>query len=74
MLIRKMRVAALVLVSVFAVSSGIAGAQMVRIQNPVRGDAPGGVPQVIFRVHRLGTDHAEAISSMDMNGDGRPDL
>src|ERR1700733_3294075 len=69
-----MKVAALVLVSVGIASSGIAGAQMVRKQNPTRGDAPGGVPQVTFRVHRLGTDHAEGISSMDMNGDGRPDL
>lgn len=28
----------------------------------------------IFLSHRLGTDHAEAISVMDMNGDGRPDI
>ena len=25
-------------------------------------------------MHRLGTDHAEGITTMDMNGDGRPDL
>jgi hypothetical protein len=73
-LIKKMKVVEFVLVSFFVASSWMASAQMVRKQNPTRGDAPGGVPQVIFRVHRLGTDHAEGISSMDMNGDGLPDL
>lgn len=28
----------------------------------------------MFFVHRLGTDHAEGCSIMDMNGDGRPDI
>ncbi len=28
----------------------------------------------IFLSHRLGTDHAEAVSVVDMNGDGRPDI
>ena len=42
--------------------------------NKVRGDGPFGVPQVTFMAHRLGNDHAEGISQMDMNGDGRPDL
>ena len=73
-MIKKMKVAALVLVSVGIASSAIAGAQMVRKQNPTRGDAPGGVPQVTFLTHRLGTDHAEGITTLDMNGDGRPDL
>lgn len=39
-----------------------------------RGDAPGNVPQTTFVVHPLGTDHAEGITTLDMNGDGRPDL
>ena len=43
-----------------------------RIQ--ARGPGPGGVPQVTFFAHRLGTDHAEGITSADMNGDGLPDL
>jgi len=30
--------------------------------------------QATFFVHRLGTDHAEGITTLDMNGDGRPDL
>jgi len=28
----------------------------------------------IFLSHRIGTDHAEAVSVLDMNGDGRPDI
>ena len=39
-----------------------------------RGNGPGNVPQATFFVHRLGTDHAERITTLDMNGDGRPDL
>src|SRR5437868_5543033 len=30
--------------------------------------------QATFFVHRLGTDHAEGITTLDMNGDGSPDL
>ncbi len=42
------------------------------MQHP--GDGPGGEPRVSFLVHRLGTDHAEGISVLDMNGDGFDDL
>jgi hypothetical protein len=38
------------------------------------GDGPGGEPRIAFLTHRLGTDHAEGISMLDMNGDGFPDL
>lgn len=38
------------------------------------GAGPGGSPQTTFLVHRLGTDHAEGITTMDMNGDGFKDL
>jgi hypothetical protein len=41
--------------------------------NLKRGPAPNGVEQATFFVHRLGTDHAEALTTLDMNGDGRPD-
>jgi hypothetical protein len=40
----------------------------------VPGNGPLGVPQSTFLVHRLGTDHDEAVAALDMNGDGRPDL
>jgi hypothetical protein len=42
--------------------------------NTNRGNAPGGVPQSTYFIHRLGTDHAEGISTIDMNGDGKPDI
>jgi hypothetical protein len=43
-----------------------------RLQNP--GNGPGGEPRIAFLSHRLGNDHAEGISLLDMNGDGFPDL
>ena len=42
--------------------------------NQVRGNAPGNVPQTTYAIHRLSADHAEGITTMDMNGDGRPDI
>jgi len=38
------------------------------------GNGPDGVPEATFFEHRLGSDHAEGIATMDMNGDGFPDL
>ena len=38
------------------------------------GPGPGAVPQATFFVHRLGTDHAEGITTLDMNGDGFADI
>jgi hypothetical protein len=40
----------------------------------IAGNGPDGVPQTTFLTHQLGSDHAEAITTLDMNGDGRPDL
>lgn len=48
-----------------------------KVETPRRttpGNGPYGVPQATFLVHRLGTDHAEGITTLDMNGDGRPDI
>ncbi|HEX4772785.1 MAG TPA: VCBS repeat-containing protein [Bryobacteraceae bacterium] len=42
--------------------------------NEKRGNGPEGVPQSTFFVHRLGTDHAEGITAIDINNDGKPDL
>jgi hypothetical protein len=42
--------------------------------NAVRGNAPGNVPQVTYFIHRIGTDHAEGITTVDMNGDGKSDI
>jgi hypothetical protein len=43
-----------------------------RMQHP--GNGPGGEPRITFLSHRLGNDHAEGISLLDMNGDGFADL
>ena len=43
-------------------------------RKPTRGPGPGGVAQAVFTSHRLSSDHAEAITALDMNGDGLPDL
>jgi hypothetical protein len=42
--------------------------------NESRGNAPGNVPQSTFFIHRLGSDHAEGIATLDMNADGKPDI
>jgi hypothetical protein len=42
--------------------------------NVKRGPAPNGVEQATFFVHRLGRDHAEGLTTLEMNGDGRPDI
>ena len=33
--------------------------------NQVRGNAPGGVPQTTYAIHRLSADHAEGITTLD---------
>jgi hypothetical protein len=43
-----------------------------RMQQP--GNGPDGKPRLAFLTHRLGSDHAEGISAIDMNGDGFVDL
>ncbi len=65
----------LVLVSVLFGSGASALAQKVetpRLTTP--GNGPYGVPQTTFLIHRLGSDHAEALTTMDMNGDGHLDI
>ena len=43
-----------------------------RMQKP--GMGPGGKPDPTFLAHRLGTDYAEGITTLDVNGDGFLDL
>jgi hypothetical protein len=43
-------------------------------QRTTAGAGPGAMPQVTFLAHRLGTDHAEGVTTLDMNGDGYPDI
>ena len=54
--------------------SGLLSGFLIAQLNRSRGNGPGGVPQTTFFVHRLSDDHAEGITTLDMNGDGRPDL
>ena len=63
------RAAALLL---FAASASAQKPVQTRLTKP--GPGPYGVKQVTFFVHRLGDDHAEGITTLDMNGDGYPDL
>jgi hypothetical protein len=64
--------------AVFACAAATAPAQdpahakEFRMKTP--GPGPDGKPRVAFLTHRLGSDHAEGISLLDMNGDGFPDL
>ncbi len=53
---------------------GVSAALTFAELNKERGNGPYGIPQASFFSHRLGTDHAEGISTADMNGDGRPDI
>jgi hypothetical protein len=53
---------------------GIAPLSLYGQLNRQRGNAPGNVPQATYFVHRLGFDHAEGITAVDMNGDGKSDL
>lgn len=64
-----MKTAATLVVLILA---GISQAQEGRLTTP--GGGPGGSPQPTFLVHRLGTDHAEGITTLDMNNDGFTDL
>lgn len=43
-------------------------------RKPTPGAGPNGAPNPTFIVHRLGTDHAEGITTLDMNGDGYLDI
>ena len=55
-----------------ALAQDPAHATELRMQHPGKG--PDGQPRIAFLAHRLGSDHAEGISLLDMNGDGFADL
>src|SRR2546430_886314 len=71
-LLKNMKFAVPLVVSIWAACFCVAAEQSARKATP--GNAPGNIPQVTFLAHRLGTDHAEGVTTLDMNGDGRPDL
>src|ERR1700730_2537006 len=71
----KLLARAATLVLVFGLSAAFAHAQKVETPRKITaGDGPSGVHQATFFVHRLGTEHAEGITTLDMNNDGLPDL
>jgi len=71
-------IARLLAASLVALALGTAAAQDPahatehRMQQP--GPEPDGKARIAFLAHRLGSDHAEGISLLDMNGDGFLDL
>ena len=70
--LRQSTFAAPLLLALYLLSSSFAATQSDRKSSP--GPGPDGLTQTTFLAHRLGTDHAEGITTLDMNGDGRPDL
>lgn len=60
------------ILNIFLVSTGISAAQEARLKSP--GPGPEGTIKTSFLAHRLGTDHAEGITALDMNQDGFTDL
>jgi len=72
-----MRTSALALI-LLSLGAGVAYAQDPSVAKefrlPTPGNGPDGTPRVVFLAHRLGTDHAEGITTLDMNNDGFVDL
>lgn len=59
----------------FGLAVALAGTLLVAVYGQkTRGNGPGNIAQPTFFVHRISTDHAEGITTLDMNGDGRPDI
>ncbi|MEO6912304.1 MAG: VCBS repeat-containing protein, partial [Edaphobacter sp.] len=73
-----MRISTLLLVLLLPIGAGTALAQDPSVAKEFRmatpGNGPDGMPRIAFLAHRLGTDHAEGITTLDMNGDGFDDL
>ena len=67
-----LRVRFVFLVVAFAFLAAPASPQSERRTTP--GAGPGALPQITFLAHRLGTDHAEGVTTLDMNGDGFLDI
>lgn len=60
----------------FGVGSSVAQdpSHATEFRKPTPGNGPDGKPRLAFLAHRLGNDHAEGITALDMNGDGFDDL
>ena len=71
-----MKISVLSLVFLFAVGAACAQdpSHATEFRKPTPGNGPDGKPRIAFLAHRLGNDHAEGITTLDMNGDGFDDL
>ena len=69
-------IAALLFVPLLTAAAGFGQdpAHAKEFRKPTPGNGPGGEERITFLAHRLGSDHAEGISVLDMNGDGFDDL
>jgi FG-GAP-like repeat len=65
------KIASSLLLSSFIV---LAAAAQETAKKTTPGNGPYGFPQATFVAHRLGSDHAEGITAIDMNGDDYLDL
>ena len=70
----KNRIALILLALVAATTQAQDPAHAKEFRKPTPGAGPNGASNPTFIVHRLGTDHAEGITTLDMNGDGYLDL
>jgi hypothetical protein len=74
-----MRITALSLAFLLVIGAGVVAqaqdpSHATEFRKPTPGNGPDGKPRLAFLAHRLGNDHAEAITTLDMNGDGFKDL
>ncbi|WP_263365366.1 FG-GAP repeat domain-containing protein [Edaphobacter bradus] len=64
----------LFLLSLAAIAQAQDPSHATEFRKPTPGPGPDGTLNPTFLVHRLGNDHAEGITTLDMNNDGYPDL
>jgi hypothetical protein len=66
--------AAILLFCLATVAQAQDPAHATEFRKPTPGPGPEGIIQPTFIAHRLGNDHAEGITTLDMNNDGFPDI
>jgi hypothetical protein len=69
-----LKLSALALIAVTTAAHAQDPAHATEFRKPTAGPGPDGTVQPTFLAHRLGTDHSEGISLLDMNGDGFTDI
>jgi hypothetical protein len=69
-----LKLSALALIAVTAAAHAQDPAHATEFRKPTPGPGPDGTMQANFLAHRLGTDHSEGISLLDMDGDGFTDI